>query len=121
MPNTFDNYDDIIDSRDVIERINDLQCLADDGEATEDEINDLAILRKLEDQGSQSPDWEYGEGLIRRSYFVEYAEQLAYDIGAANEDATWPNCHIDWEAAARSLEMDYFAVDFDGVEYLIRA
>ena len=35
----------------------------------------------------------------------------------------WPFRHItiDYEAAAREAEVDYRIVDFDGVEYLIRA
>lgn len=63
----------------------------------------------------------HGESLIRDSYFEEYAEQLADDIGAIDRNAKWPvNC-IDWEKAARELQYDYTEVDFDGEAYWIRA
>lgn len=118
MNQTFSNSDDIIDSRDVIARINEMENELEEGAAPCDE---LVILRKLQDEASNSADWEHGETLIRGSYFKEYAQQLADDIGAVNNDATWPNNCIDWDRATRELKMDYTEVDFDGVEYLIRS
>ncbi len=86
-----------------------------------DEAEELATLEKLAEEASgYAADWEYGETLIRDSYFKEYAQQLAEDIEAVNRDAAWPNNCIDWEQAARELQMDYTAVDFDGVTYWIR-
>lgn len=42
----------------------------------------------------------------------QYAEQFAEDIGAIDDNATWPNYYIDWERAARDLFMDgYTFVD----------
>lgn len=66
-------------------------------------------------------DYSHGETIIRDSYFVEFAEQLADDIGAINSDAKWPLNHIDWEAAADSLKVDYMSAEWDGVEYWMRA
>lgn len=57
--------------------------------------------------------------LIRDSYFRDYAEELAEDIGAIPENRSWPMFNIDWDAAAKELQMDYSAVDFDGVTYWI--
>ena len=68
-----------------------------------------------------SPDWHHGECLIRESYFEDYAQELAEDIGAIDPNAHWPNDCIDWERAARELQYDYTAVDFDGVTYWIRS
>lgn len=135
---TISNSDDIIGSRDVIARIEELQGERDsyvigapDGTETpdpegwtrdcEDDAAELATLEALAAQGADyAPDWEYGETLIRDSYFQQYAEELAEDIGAIKADATWPNNCIDWEQAARELRMDYTAVDFDGVTYWVR-
>jgi len=130
------NTDDIIDSRDVIARIEELQEMRtawDDwqtGENTEEntpdpfgeeEAEELAALEKLAEQGeSCAPDWEHGETLIRDSYFQEYAEQLADDIGAIDKSAGWPLTCIDWEQAAQELQSDYTAIDFDGVTYWTR-
>jgi hypothetical protein len=86
-----------------------------------DNAEELDTLRELADEASGSPDWEYGETLIRDSYFREYAHQLAEDCGMLHDTDTWPNRCIDWDQAADELKEDYFYVDFDGVEYWIRA
>lgn len=132
------NAEDVIDSRDVIARIEELTGERDawvigapDGtetpdpegwaEANADEAEELTALEELAEQGSNcAPDWEYGETLIRDSYFENYAQELADDIGAVNSDAKWPNNCIDWERAARELQQDYTSIDFDGVTYWIR-
>lgn len=164
MAREISNTDDVIDSRDVIARIDELESerqdlvdaaenaketladaqddtsvLADDeGEIDSlrgeleiaqakledwdaDNGNELKALKALAEEGEGSPGWTHGETLIRDSYFEEYAQQLAEDIGAINRDASWPNDCIDWEKAADALKMDYFSVDFDGVEYWIHS
>lgn len=95
-------------------------------EQDEDDKAELALieglLERLKGYGGNHQwegDW-YPDVLIRRSYWVEYAEQLANDIGAVNSDAGWPNSCIDWEKAAEQLEIDYSTEDYDGVEYLYR-
>ena len=105
------NADDLIDSRDVIDAI-------ENADLDDDE---LKALKELAEEASGSPDWEYGETLIRDSYFENYARELAEDTGAIKGDEDWPLRHIDWEAAADELKNDYFSVDFDGVEYWIRS
>ena len=113
------NSEDVIDSRDVIERIEYLE--ADEEELDEYDKDELAKLRALAEEGEDyAADWKYGEQLIRATYFEEYARQLAEDIGAVNSEADWPNNCIDWEQAASELEMDYTSIDFDGVDYWIR-
>lgn len=90
-------------------------------ESIHDEIEELAKLKALAEEGEDYGDWAHGEALIRDSYFQEYAEQLADDIGAINPKATWPlNC-IDWEKAADELKMDYTSVEFGGVTYWMRS
>lgn len=136
----FSNRDDIIDSHDIIKR---LEALADylsdlpsdqrceenyDLEADEakglhraDEVREYEALKRLDEQAANySGDWKYGATLIRESYFVEYAEDFADNIGAVNKETAWPNNHIDWEAAAEELKGDYTEVDFDGVAYYVR-
>jgi len=68
-------------------------------------------------------EWEgswFPVTFIRDSYFTEYAEELAEDIGAISKDSPWPACHIDWEAAASALQQDYTSGEFDGVTYWAR-
>lgn len=132
------NFDSILDSRDVINRIKDLEdereilqdaideC-PDDEDCKQDlvdwndvEGDELAILKILAEEAEYSPDWHYGETLIRDSYFTEYAQQFAEDIGAIEDNTQWPCTCIDWELAASELQVDYMRVDFDGVDYWIK-
>lgn len=159
--NTPTNMDDVIDSRDVIARIEELQderaalveaiesaqadydaIKATDPDADRDtqldalhvaradlvewdddgyDAEELAALKALAEEAEGcASDWHHGETLIRDSHFRDYAMELAEDIGAIPADATWPCTCIDWDQAARELQMDYSAVDFDGVTYWIR-
>lgn len=125
------NTDDIIDSRDIIERIEDLQAIDEDiTELDQGEKDELVALLGLAQEGADyAPDWEYGEALIRDSYFKEYAQELAEEFTPASNtrDAQdmihtqWPYTCIDWDQAARDLKMDYSAIDFDGVTYWVRS
>jgi antirestriction protein len=126
---------DIIDIRDIIEQIevlgSDIEALQDSeqmadqqaADEAEDELQPLtAIMSELAGNGGDEQwrgDW-YPLTLIRESYFQDYAQELAEDIGAVNRDATWPNNCIDWEQAARELRMDYSAITIDGVTYFYR-
>lgn len=143
MPKTtISNNDDVIDSRDVIARIEELQSAFDnaqeehagDLETMEDgkEIyladdfnsNDYEELRSLQSLASEAEgcaDWKYGETLIRDSCFEDWARELAEDIGLIKSDVAWPYTCIDWERAARELQMDYTSVEFNGVTYWIRS
>jgi antirestriction protein len=192
MSNVPDNMDDIIDSRDVIKRIEELQgereSLEDDRvsatsdlgnaafnvghwsgkdagdfggwhgliefanksaetiteqntvyelkEAVEAERAAIAALKEWDDENTEEldalvdlqdqcegycSDWRSGAVLIRETYFEDYAQQFAEDIGAIDSEARWPNNCIDWEAAARELRMDYTSVEFDGITYLLRS
>jgi antirestriction protein len=120
------NTDDIIDSRDVIDRITDLLALIADAEeldsvepATDEERDELLALQSLAEQASGASDWQYGEQLIRDSYFQTYARELADELDSAPAQ-TWPYQHVDWEAAANELQQDYTPVEFAGVTYWIR-
>lgn len=109
------NNDDIIDSRDIIERIEELESGCDEDAA------ELLTLQKLAEEASDyCEEWIYGATLVRDSYFVDYARELADDIGAINSDNHWPLYCIDWDQAARDLKMDYTPVNFDGVTYWVR-
>lgn len=117
------NTDNIIDSRDVIERIAELQAERDaDPEMFSDEdAEELAALQALDEAGSGWPNWKDGLTLILDSYFEDYARDLAADIGGdIFRDESWPACHIDWSAAADSLRTDYGSIDFDGETYWLR-
>lgn len=130
------NTDDIIDSRDVIERIEELQAARLDFEHDDagnligagptwseehpDEFAELMALQALRDDAEgYADDWQYGETLIRESYFVEYCRELVSDIGDLPRELP-SYIVIDWSATSQNLRVDYTEVDFDGVTYLVR-
>lgn len=124
---------DIIDIRDIIARVEELEELlgneegTDEGwKGTDDEWDELALLQvvlsELAGVGGDEQwrgDW-YPLTLIRDSYFKTYAQELAEDIGAVDRNASWPNNCIDWDQAARDLRVDYSSVEIDGSTYLYR-
>jgi hypothetical protein len=120
MPRTreISNIDDVIDSRDVIARIEELEGIDEPDDDERDELNTLKEL--AEEAEGYSPDWAYGSTLIRDSYFMDYAMELAEDIGAIPDNLQWPCTCIDLDQAARELQMDYSSVEFGDVTYWIR-
>jgi len=123
---TFDNSTDVIDSRDIIERIDELEAQLADNEITPEELEELDILRALAEECKHCSIWEYGEQLIRESYFTDYIEELITDCYELPKELTsgdWPYRHItiDYDAAADEAKQDYTEVDYDGVTYLIRS
>lgn len=110
MTTQFDKYSDVIDSR--------------DGSPTSRTTTSARTPRMRSSTRctgiDYAEDWLYGAQLIRDSYFTEYAQELADDIGAINSDAGWPNSCIDWDQAARELKQDYTSIAFDGVTYWVR-
>lgn len=118
MAREITNYDDVIDSRDVIDRIEELEDLDERDDSEQAELEDLKAL-EAEAEG-YSDDWKYGSTLIRDSYFERYAEELAEEVGDMPRDLKWPLNHIDWKAAAEELKQDYTEVTFGGVSYWVR-
>jgi len=125
------NTDDVIDSRDVIERIEELQGERDsfevDGEENPeawaeqnpDDAEELRVLEALAEECEGYSDWEHGETLIRESYWEDYVQELLEDIGDIPRNIPG-YLVIDWEATARNIAYDYTIVNFGGVDYYIR-
>jgi DNA repair exonuclease SbcCD ATPase subunit len=87
-----------------------------------DEQNELKNLENLRDEIGERHGEINDEGgpFVHANDFEEYAQELAEDIGAIDRNASWPNSCIDWERAARELQMDYTSVDWDGDTYYYR-
>ena len=125
----------VIDSRDVIERIEQLadeiaEIEGDDFDGSKvggpddpvdaDLRDEKAKLESLQSEAEgYSEDWPHGSTMIRESYFVEAMQELCADIGVIPKEMP-SYLVIDWDATASSLKADYTEVDFDGVTYLIR-
>ena len=119
-----DNGQDVIYSRDVIARIEELHEIATDENTEQNERthanNELQVLQALQDEAEgYAPDWKYGCALIRYSYWVKYVQELLEDIGDLPKDL--PHyIEIDWQRTAENIKVDYTEVDFDGVAYFVR-
>lgn len=136
------NSEDVIDSRDVIARIEYLEGLRDDFQADNDlpdyagegnndnekwidweeseEAVELDILQSLADEASGADDWQYGSALVRDSYFREYAEEFideVYDMKGIPDIIRY---NIDWDGVVSDMQQDYISADFDGVTYWVR-
>ena len=109
-----DEYNEKMGSPDAWDRV-------PDGES--DELNMLeGILSALAGYGGDEEfegDW-YPVQLIAESYFQEYAQDLAEDCGMGDTNASWPMNCIDWEQAARELQMDYIPIIIHGSTYWYR-
>lgn len=129
------NDQDYIDVRDVIARVEHLEQLrqpgpvdlGDDNDTAQDDLfMELAMLESLlsdlEGNGGDE-EWRgswYPIGLVRDSYFKDFAQQEAEDLDLIKSDARWPYTCIDWDQAADELKSDYSTVEFDGVTYWYR-
>ncbi len=124
------NSDNVIDSRDVIARIKELEAEREQAEDDpdkenlavwdEDNLEELDALKAMADEAEgYAEDWKYGATLIRESYFVDYCQELCKDCYQIPKDL--PRfIVIDWDATANNLRADYTDVDFDGATYLVR-
>lgn len=114
---------DQFDIRDVIARFEELEA---NGEKDEYEIVEQARLIEMLDEvkgNGGDEEWRgawYPVGFTADSHFEDMARELAEDIGAIQRNATWPNNHIDWTAAAEALQQDYTSIEIGGVTYWYR-
>lgn len=137
VESTVDLSVDVIDVRDIIARVLELRDERDeynekmgspdawDG-VPDGDPEELAmledILSELAGYGGDEEfegDW-YPLGLVADSYFQEYTQNLAEECGMVDTNARWPMTCIDWEQAARELQMDYSNILIHGSTYWYR-
>lgn len=104
------NTQDVIDSRDVIERYNELKATFND--LYDDEKEELEMLTKLMEEGDEFADWEFGMILVRDDYFEDYAQSYCEEIGliASDREANgnnFLNMFVDWEGVATYLQNNW--------------
>jgi uncharacterized protein (UPF0335 family) len=148
MKTAIDLNADIIDVRDIIERVEELdetrESLREEFDSmpenegvdfdnwvcnqvgfSREEQNELdnlaAVLEELKGYGGDEQwrgDW-YPITLIRESHFTEYTREMLEDCGTIPRDLpAW--VHIDWEATAREVKMDYSYISIGEMDYLYR-
>lgn len=139
--NELDLTADILDVRGIIERVEELEDERDNYTATNrdgyqtmiganwhddnqedaEELKTLtAIMDELKGNGGDEQwrgDW-YPVTLIRESHFTDYAQELVCDCYDLKGLPAF--VHIDWEATAREVLMDYSEITIDGITYFYR-
>lgn len=136
---------DIIDTRDLVDRFNELEEELEEFEAilalynsnvseydTLEQFKDwysdeyelyeeLEKLRELrEDLSGADEDFEDGIILIAEDYFTAYCKDLVEDIGDMPVFPGYMLVEIDWDVTADNLRVDYSEVTIDGNTYLYR-
>ena len=87
--------------------------------------DELDTLTEVISQGEDSPDWSYGETLIRDEYFQTYIEDLindCYELPKEMNSGYWPYRHLefDYVSAADEAKMDYMEIEVDAHTYFLR-
>lgn len=118
-----DNTEDRIDSRHVIELIEDLEYEVTEDTITREDMRDLDTLRALASKGEEyAEDWEHGATLIRFNHFTDYIKEFVSETdGETLENMPeFLRDAIDWEVVAETLMDDYTELDYEGVTYYTR-
>ena len=115
------NILETMDSRDIIERIEEL---LEDSELSCEEVEELKVLQEIKEEFECYGDWEHGEAVIPENEWLDYVKELVEECYELNLAKHWPYTHLamDWEGAADELLVDYAGVEAsNGTTYLMRA
>lgn len=119
MGTDFTYSDARLDSRDLLDRLEELEALDAPDEDERAELDVLATLRD-ETEGYAGDSWRDGVFFVADWDWKNYAQELADEMGAIPKDYSWPASYIDWDAAARDLQMDYTSCEIEGATYWYR-
>lgn len=128
MQTEIDLSEDHIDITEVIDRVEELENEMPDNDnemrnwANSSEYDELTnLLKQLEGEGGDVQwrgNW-YPNQLIDYVCFVPYVQELLEDCG--DIPSSLPHyVHIDWEATARDVMVDYSIISVQGRDYLYR-
>ena len=121
---------DVIDTREIIERFEELESEYDAFDTPEEiknwsDLEEFTILQttleELNGNGGDEQwrgDW-YPITLIAESYFTEYAKEMLEDCGTIPSDLPW-YVAVDWEETADNLKVDYAEIEIGGTTYFYR-
>lgn len=128
----FEMNQEFFDSRDLFERLEELEELEgviNEGEASPEEIVEWEesedVYRKLKEFADYAEmnceDWPHGETFIHEDYFTQYSKELVSDCGYLPDNLPdWIASNIDWEGVADVLKADYTEYELDGNTYYAR-
>ena len=132
----FTNNLEQFDSRDMNDRINNLEEeieeieyeIEDDVFESEEEKNSLQsylneiteefdTLNSVKEEWGHDPSFEDGILFVREDCFSDYTETLVYDYVIYDELPCWISAHIDWQAVADEILVDYQSIELNGTTY----
>lgn len=116
--------DDYMDSREIQERIEELELALSDEDTDEGDRADIQeeldgwyqVKNHVEQYNTE---WQYGITLIAWEKFEDYVKELCEDCGDIPRNLP-DYIVIDWSATADNLQQDYTEVDIQGSTYLFR-
>lgn len=127
----FDMNQAYFDSRDVIERIEELEAMEESAlaeDATQEDVDEwgreldaeLFALRMFADSVGSS-EWSNGMTFIAEGYFEDYAQELCTDLGYLPSSLPgFLASNINWVGVADDLRIDYTEYELDGNTYYSR-
>tara|TARA_Y100000593_G_scaffold88918_1_gene172075 strand:- start:498 stop:854 length:357 start_codon:yes stop_codon:yes gene_type:complete len=112
--------DDTLDSRDIEERIVELE---NDNNLAEEEKEELKELLSIKEE-CEHYGWEHGIYFISEYYWQDYCKDFAYDCGYI-EDIERVNANpltycVDWEKWADEMKIDYSSITINNRDYYWR-
>lgn len=113
--------DDTLDSRDIEERIVELE---NDNNLAEEEKEELKELLSIKEE-CENYGWEHGISFISDYYWQDYCEEFAYECGYM-DDFRSNNSHnpltycVDWEKWASEMKYDYSSITINNRDYYWR-
>ena len=115
----FSSPPELFDSRDVIERIEEIESVPTIDREPDDQ-EELDTLYAFQDDAECIPDWGYGETFIRDDHFTDYMREFLEDTGYIPKDfPEW--IKIDWESTANNVQSDYTSFKLLGETYWARS
>lgn len=133
----FDGTDSYFDSRDVIERIEELttefvdatdsdpaDIMSQDdwafGLGEDGALEMVSLLELREEAEGYVADWQYGETFHTHDSLAEYTKEIVNESYTNNDLPSWVTDHIDWEAVTEEIKVDYTEFEFRGTTYYAR-
>ena len=126
--------EDVLDTRDLDAKLDELESLQSDYDDCEDldedgvktveplDVVSAQMLKALRELKDEVGGWHHGTGLIRETYWREYCQQLADDMGYTGGDRNSNPLldYVDWDQWADALTADYSVAEINGVTFYWR-
>ena len=105
--------EDIVDSRDMLER---MEYLESESELDDEDKDELKSYQELRTEIGEE-DFEFGVTFIKDTYF---SEAMREDFLSFNQIDEALECYIDFDAWATACSMDYDEISIGGYTYSYR-